>query len=207
MSAVLLLSGGVESSVLLAMESPTVVPVFIDYAQRASKREYAAAQAQCESHGLVLRRLDLSQVGNSIRATQNHKLHVPLPHRNLVALAVGLSYATALGARRLLLALNREDQETYPSAAGEFISGFRALAAELGEVRLETPIAHLGKAQIVAEGARLKIDFAQTWSCLLGYAMPCQRCTQCRNRAAAFAAARITDTRLPADQTGSGPPP
>lgn len=200
MSAVLLLSGGVESSVLLAMEAPAVMPVFIDYAQRAAKREYAAAQAQCRRLGLELRRLDVSQVGDGIRATQTHKLHVPLPHRNLVALALGLSYATAVGASRLLLALNREDQQAYPSAAAEFVSAFAALAAKLGAVMLETPIAHLGKAQVVAEGARLNIDFSQTWSCLLDYAMPCRRCSQCRNRAAAFDAARIDDTSLRADE-------
>lgn len=199
MSAVLLLSGGVESSVLLAMEAPRVLPVFIDYAQRAVQREYAAAQAQCERHGLTLRRLDVSQVGDSVRAIQAHKLHVPLPHRNLVALALGLSYATAVRATRLLLALNREDGKAYQSAATAFVEGFAALACQLGEVRLETPLADLGKADIVAHGARLNLDFAQTWSCLLGYAMPCRRCSQCRARAAAFASAGIDDSLLARD--------
>ena len=196
MSAVLLLSGGLESSVLLAMEAPGVFPVFIDYAQRAVKREYAAAQSQCARHGLALRRLDLSQVGDSVRATQEHKLHVPLPHRNLVALALGLSYATAIGASRLLLALNRDDREAYPSATTGFVEGFAALACQLGEVKPETPVADLGKAEVVAMGARLNVDFARTWSCLLGYAMPCQRCSQCRARAAAFASAGINDSLL-----------
>lgn len=197
MSAVLLLSGGIESSVLLAMQAQGTAPLFMDYAQRAAAREYAAAKAQSTQHGLELRRLDLSGVGDSVRAAQEYKQHVPLPHRNLVALAVALSYASALGVRRLLLALNREDGQAYPSASPGFIRAFASMAAKLGDFSLETPIAHLSKAQIIAMGRDLNVNFSQTWSCLLGYSLPCHRCNQCRNRAAAFVAAGIVDPLTP----------
>ena len=194
MSAVLLLSGGVDSSVLLAREEKNFIfPLFIDYGQRAAKREHAAATAQCGRLRLRLRRLDLSQAGDVFRAEQEHKLHVPLPHRNLVALALGLSFAANSGAQRLLLALNREDAGAYPSATPAFIDAFAAVARKLGEFALETPLAQLSKAQVIAEGIRLNVNFAQTWSCLLGYAMPCRRCSQCRSRASAFAAAGFKD--------------
>lgn len=194
MSAVLLLSGGVESSVLLAREAKNAIsPLFIDYSQRAAKREQQAASAQCARYGLKLFRLDLSQTGDEFRRAQQQKLHVPLPHRNLVALALGVSFAANIGAARLLLALNREDTAAYPSASLPFISAFSVLTQLLGEPSIETPLAELRKAEIIAEGIRLNVNFAQTWSCLLGYAMPCRRCSQCRSRASAFATAEIPD--------------
>lgn len=194
MSAVLLLSGGIESSVLLAREAKSLTyTLFIDYGQRAARREQAAAEAQSARHGVQLRRLDLSSVGDEFRGLHEYKLHVPLPHRNLVALALALSFAANAGARRILLALNRADTLAYPSASPDFVAAFAALARTLGDFSLETPLIELGKAEIIAEGIRLNVNFAQTWSCLLGYAMPCRRCSQCRNRAAAFAAARVPD--------------
>lgn len=199
MSAVLLLSGGIESSVLLAREAHySVSPLFIDYAQRAAKREYQAALAQCERHGLGLRRVDLSRLGDAFRAGQERKLHVPLPHRNLVALALGLSFAANIGATRLLLALNREDTSAYVSASAAFINRFSALAQTLGDFAVETPLVTLSKAEAIAEGKRQNVDFAQTWSCLLGHATPCRRCNQCRSRAAAFAAAGVKDALIEA---------
>lgn len=199
MSAVLLLSGGIESSVVLAREAHNpVVPLFVDYAQRAAKREYQAAAAQCKRHGLALQRLDMSCIGDAFRAGREHKLHVPLPHRNLVALALGLSFAANIGASRLLLALNREDTFAYASASLAFIDRFSALAQTLGEFSVETPLVTSSKVEVIVEGKRHNVDFAQTWSCLLGYAMPCRRCNQCRSRAAAFAAAGVKDALIDA---------
>lgn len=189
MSAVLLLSGGIDSAVLLARERAaqrTPLSVFIDYGQRAAQREWAAASQQAQLAGSALTRLDLSQLGNAFREQREHKLHVPLPHRNLVALALGVSYAANVGATQVLLALNRDDENAYPSAGKSFIGAFRAVAASLGDFDIATPLVELDKRQVVEAGIALGVNFAQTWSCLLGYAMPCRRCNQCRSRAAAL---------------------
>ena len=189
MSGVLLLSGGIDSAVLLAREraaGQTPASLFIDYGQRAATQEWAAASAQACSAGSPLSRLDLSQVGDVFRAQREQKLHVPLPHRNLVALALGLSYAANTGATRVLLALNADDANAYPSAGTPFIAAFRAVAQSLGEFEVATPLIGMDKRAVVAAGIALGVNFAQTWSCLLGYAMPCRRCSQCRSRAAAF---------------------
>ncbi len=195
MSSVLLLSGGVESATLLhEHRAEDLRAVFVDYGQRAARAEHAAAQWQCDAAGVNLIGLDMHAVGEAFRAGQSQKWHVPLPHRNLVALSVGLSYATQVQAHRLYLALNAEDASAYPSASNDFIAAFRAMARTLGEVTLLTPYATLSKAQVIVHGRRLGgVDYRRTYSCLLGHATHCGRCPQCLKRRAAFDEAGVIE--------------
>lgn len=187
---VLLLSGGVESATLLHdQRRPGLRALFLDYGQRAARAEHAAAQWQCGRAGVPLVALDMGAVGDAFRAGQSQKWHVPLPHRNLVALSVALSYATQMQAPALYLALNADDAQAYPSASGAFVAAFGALARTLGNVALFTPYADLTKAQVIARGRALGVDYARTYSCLLGYAQHCGHCPQCLKRRAAFAEA------------------
>lgn len=187
---VLLLSGGVESATLLHQHrAEDLRAVFIDYGQRAARAERAAAQWQCRAAGVGLVDLDMRAVGDAFRAGQSQKWHVPLPHRNLVALSLGLSYATQVQARVLYLALNADDALAYPSASREFVTAFQATARALGEVSLATPYAAFSKAQVIAHGLQLGVDYVHTYSCLLGHARQCGRCPQCLKRRAAFAEA------------------
>jgi len=188
MSDVILLSGGIESSTLLYQQytQSELHPVFIDYGQRAGAQEYRAAQGLCIQLGLTLKKLDMAQTGHDFRAGQSRKLHVPLPHRNLIALSLGLSYATQIGAKRILLALNLEDTLAYPSASTAFIAKFQAMANILGNFEIATPLATLTKAQIIRQGITLGVNYAQTYSCLLGYPRHCGHCPQCLHRREAF---------------------
>ena len=184
MSDVILLSGGIESSTLLYKQytQNELHPVFIDYGQRAGAQEYHAALELCTQLGLQLKKLDMAQTGHDFRAGQSKKLHVPLPHRNLIALSLGLSYATQIGAERLLLALNLEDTLAYPSATTAFIEKFQAMANVLGSFEIATPLCTFSKAEIIRQGIMLGVDYAQTYSCLLGYALHCGHCPQCLHR-------------------------
>lgn len=193
--AVLLLSGGVESVTLLhEHRADGLRAMFIDYGQRAARAEHAAARWQGTATGVELVHLDMHRVGEAFRAGQSRQWHVPLPHRNMVALSVGLSYATEVQARELYLALNREDTQTYPSASLDFVAAFEAMTRTLGEVTLRTPYTTLTKAQIIARGARLGVDYRHTYSCLLGHARQCGGCPQCQKRRAAFAEAGVIES-------------
>lgn len=193
--SVLLLSGGIESATLLRLEHrrTQVWPLFVDYGQRAAARERACARAQCSALDLELKELDMAAVGEGFRAGQSHKLHVPLPHRNLPILSLALSYAAQCGARSLALALNREDLHAYPSAGEPFLAQFAALAQTLQGCDLRLPLMHLDKAAIVRLGIELGVDYGQSYSCLLGYERQCGACPQCEKRRAAFAAAGVDD--------------
>lgn len=195
-ASVLLLSGGVESSTLLAQLAQggeQVQGLFVDYGQRGAREERRAAAAQCEPLGVELVPLDLAQAGEIFRRGQERKAHVPLPHRNLVALALGVSYATNLGTRRLYLAANREDTRDYPSSSHAFLAQFRLLMGLLGDVELRTPYLDLSKADVVRRGLELGVDFDATYSCMVGYPVHCGRCSQCVRRKAAFAEAGIEE--------------
>jgi len=191
-ASVLLLSGGVESATLLhqlAQGGEPVQGLFVDYGQRGAGEERRAAGRQCEPLGVELVQIDLSRVGATFRRGQERKAHVPLPHRNLVAVSIALSYATNLGAQRVYLAVNHGDALEYPSASHAFLAQFRLIAGLLGEVELRTPYLDLSKADVVRRGLELGVDFDSTYSCLLGYPVHCGRCPQCLARRAAFGAA------------------
>jgi 7-cyano-7-deazaguanine synthase len=188
MPEVILLSGGIESTTLLHRETAhrQLLPLFIDYGQRAAQQELSAARHQCELLQQELKVLDMARIGEAFREGQSRKLHVPLPHRNLVALSLALSHATQLEANGVLIALNREDTTAYPSASEAFLEQFRSLAATLGSIAIEAPLIHQLKSEIVRAGMEAHIDYTRTYSCLLGYAQHCGQCPQCRNRQRAF---------------------
>jgi 7-cyano-7-deazaguanine synthase len=195
-ASVLLLSGGIDSATLLhqlAADGEPVQALFIDYAQRAAAQERAAAHAQCGELGVELVPLELGNLGEIFRRGQDRKLHVPIPHRNLVALSIGLSYAANLGARKLYLALNLDDTADYASASHAFLAQFRLICGLLGDVRLATPLVSLAKREVIQRGAALGVDYAIAYSCLLGYPMHCGRCPQCRKRREAFRQAGIDE--------------
>ena len=195
-ASVLLLSGGIESTTLLhqlAAEGEPVQALFIDYSQRAAAQESTAAHVQSGELGVELVPLELGNVGEIFRRGQDRKLHVPLPHRNLVALSIGLSYAANQGARKLYLAVTLDDTVDYASASHAFLAQFRLICGLLGDVRLATPFVGLTKREVIKRGIALGVDYATTYSCLLGYAVHCGRCPQCQKRREAFQQAGIEE--------------
>lgn len=193
--SVLLLSGGVESATLLHLlaEEQVVFPLFVDYGQRAASAERAAARAQCDRLDLSLHELDMAAVGEGFRASQDRKLHVPIPHRNLVILGLAISYAAHCKARSVALALNREDTAAYASASTRFIEHLRQLATDLDDLAIETPLIGSSKSEIIERGLSRGVDYSLSYSCLLGYEQQCGACPQCEKRRAAFAALGLED--------------
>lgn len=193
---VLLLSGGVDSVTLLYKLAESGVPVqalFLDYGQRGARHERIAAEFFCEPLGVEVVPLDLAQIGERFRSIQSRKAHIPLPHRNLVALSIGLSYAANLGARRLFIALTKEDTLAMPSASHPFLAQFRLMCGLLGETQLATPFVDEGKADVIRQGIALGIDYSSAYSCMVGQPVHCGRCRQCITRREAFREAGIEE--------------
>ena len=195
MAEIILLSGGIESSTLLHIlhHQTEMHAVFVDYGQRAATQEHEAALAQCAALGLTLIKLDMSSVGDAFRAGQSKKLHVPIPHRNLIVLSLGISYAAQLNVQRVNLAVNLEDTLAYPSASQKFLDQFRSVAQTLGDFDLATPLSTLSKAEIIQRGVQLGADYLHTYSCLLGYNRHCGVCPQCTHRRNAFNSAGVAE--------------
>lgn len=197
----LLLSGGVESAVLLRQllaKGKQPVPLCADYAQRAAREELRAAQAACRHAGIAEPQvLDLRAEGEAFWRANG--LHVPLPHRNLVLLSLGLGWATTHCCTELALGLNKDDfakdaefagtvgAVRYTTGTRRFVEDFRRLAATVAPgIEVTLPQAELTKHQVVLEGLRLGTNLAETYSCMRGRPRHCGACLQCRARREAF---------------------
>ncbi len=131
--------------------------------------------------------------------------HIPVtyvPARNTIMLSVALGWAEVLGAADIFCGVNAVDYSGYPDCRPEFIEAFERLAnlatragVEGAGLRVRAPLQHMSKADIVREGLRLGVDFAQTVSCYLADAQgrACGHCDACRLRAEGFAAAGVPD--------------
>ncbi|HYB33052.1 MAG TPA: 7-cyano-7-deazaguanine synthase QueC [Steroidobacteraceae bacterium] len=215
-SAVVLLSGGLDSATALAIareQGFICYALSVDYGQRhASELEAARRVARdggAREHRIM--RVDLAGIGGSaltdpaIAVPQEPTTGVPVtyvPARNSIMLSLGLAWAEVLGARDLFIGVNVLDSSGYPDCRPEFIAAFGALAAlatkagvEGHPCRIHTPLIRWSKAEIIRTGTRLGVDYAQTVSCYQADAQgrACGRCDSCRLRRAGFSAAGLPD--------------
>ena len=156
--------------------------------------ERRASEAQCAALQLTLETLDAASLGAEFRERAGKDRHVPFPHRNLVILAIALSYAHERACARICLSINRDDTADHPAATEAFIEAFRATAAALDKrFEIATPLIALRKPEVIHLGTSLGVDFSKTYSCLLGRERHCGACPQCVARKGAFAKAGVLE--------------
>lgn len=215
MSAVVLLSGGLDSAVTLAIarQSYRCYCLTVDYGQR-HQAELNAAQRVAKSLGAAEHKqitVDLSLFGGS--ALTDESIAVPLtespgipatyvPARNTILLALALAYAETSRATHIFIGANAIDYPGYPDCRPEYIAAFQQLAnvatksAVEGErVTIHAPLIALSKERIIRRGVELGVDFSDTVSCYRATkdGLACGLCDSCRFRAQGFRAAGIAD--------------
>lgn len=217
-TAVVLLSGGLDSSVVLAMaidQGYRVHALTVDYGQR-HQRELDAARAMAKYHGVDQKtvRVDLSAFGGS--ALTDGLIKIPagtpeeeigssipptyVPARNTVFISMAASWAEALDAEAVFIGANSVDYSGYPDCRPEFIEAMQR-AIEMGTkrgvegdpIRIEAPILRSSKADIVRRGLELDVPFRLTWSCYRGRLKACGHCDSCQLRLRGFADAGAVD--------------
>jgi 7-cyano-7-deazaguanine synthase len=218
--AVVLVSGGMDSAVVLAIareQGYETYALSVAYGQRhTSELEAAARNARAigaVEHKVVA--VDLRSIGGSALtadiAVPEHAKGEPfdpgipvtyVPARNTIMLSIALGWAEVLGAADIFCGVNAVDYSGYPDCRPEFIAAFETLAnratkagVEGAGIRVYAPLLRMGKDAIVREGLRLGVDFAQTVSCYQADAegRACGRCDACRLRAEGFARAGVPD--------------
>lgn len=222
-TAIVLLSGGLDSATVLAQASRDgyrCLTMSFAYGQRhdaelEASRRVATALGSAE-HRLV--EIDLAVFGGS--ALTDPDLAVPegptegipityVPARNTIFLSYALGWAEVTGARDIFIGVNAVDYSGYPDCRPDFVASFEAMAnlatragVEGERITIHTPLIDLSKAQIVTLGTELGVDYGMTVSCYQARddGAACGRCDACRLRAEGFQAADIVDpTRYVAD--------
>ena len=214
--AVVLLSGGLDSTTVLAIaKARGFLPYALSfrYGQR-HQGEIAAAQAvaaQLGAAGHVIIDIDLRVFGGSALTAE---LAVPkdrppeelgragdipityVPARNTIFLSYALAYAEVLGAADLFLGINAVDYSGYPDCRPEYLRAFQRLAdlatragVQGRRLRVHAPLLKLSKAQIIKRGLALGVDYGLTRSCYdpRSDGAACGRCDSCQLRLAGFA--------------------
>lgn len=220
-NAVLLLSGGLDSytaGAIARAEGFRLHALTVRYGQRHA-REVDAARAVGSALGVVRHieiAVDLSAFGGSSLTSdapvpKDRPLdtsEIPstyVPARNTVFLSLALAWAEVLAAHDLFIGVNALDYSGYPDCRPEYIAAFEQLASLAtargvhGErFRIHAPLQHMTKAQIIARGIELGLDYGLTHSCYdpPPDGRPCGRCDSCVLRAAGFAQAGVPDPLL-----------
>lgn len=188
MSLVNLVSGGLDSTLIGVMareEGLKTYPLFIDYGQRAARKEWDACQQVHSQLELPMpTRMDLSGFGHVIHSgLTSDRLDVKedafTPGRNLLFLLMGSAYAYQVGAPSVSIGLLAESFSLFPDQRSGFIAeAERAIESALGgPIRVVTPLSGFSKEDVV-NLAREKGIFG-TYSCHVGGSEPCGRCISC----------------------------
>ncbi|MFK7787907.1 MAG: 7-cyano-7-deazaguanine synthase QueC [Phycisphaeraceae bacterium] len=226
-SAVVLLSGGLDSATTLAIANDqgyTCHAISFDYGQKQRVELQAAAHLAktmgAASHRTV--RVDLGAFGGS--ALTDDTMTVPkdrsdddiahgipvtyVPARNTVFLSYALGLAEVLDAHDIFIGVNAVDYSGYPDCRPEFVEAFQTLAnlatkagVEGQAITVHAPLIELTKPQIIEQGLSLGVDYAQTHTCYdpTEDDKPCEHCDACHLRIAAFKSLGMVDPALEID--------
>ncbi|MDZ7342751.1 MAG: 7-cyano-7-deazaguanine synthase QueC [candidate division KSB1 bacterium] len=221
--AVVLLSGGIDSTTTLAIarnQGFEIYAISFQYGQR-HQRELEAARAVAAFLG-VIRHLvvavDLRAIGGSAltselavpksRDIQAISAAIPVtyvPARNIIFLSIALAWAETIAARDIFIGANVVDYSGYPDCRPEFIAAYETMAnlgtragAEGQPFKIHAPLIRMTKADIIRTGHHLGVDYSLTFSCYdpLPNGKPCGACDSCQWRQKGFQEAGIADPLL-----------
>jgi 7-cyano-7-deazaguanine synthase len=217
--AVVLVSGGIDSTTMLAIcvkQGFEAYALSFDYGQR-HQNEIAAAQQiarALRAHEHRVAKIDLRIFGGSAltgeiavpkrRSEEEMARGIPItyvPARNTIFLAYALAWAEVLGAHDIFIGVNAIDYSGYPDCRPEFIHAFEKLArlatksgSEGTYFQIHAPLISMSKAEIIRKGTRLGVDFSLTHSCYdPADGLACGECDSCQLRLKGFREAGLDD--------------
>ncbi len=212
MKVVVLCSGGMDSVTALhwaRWRHEVRAVLSFDYGSKHNHREIPFAAEHAEKLGLAHQTIELGFIGQLFASdllksggdipeghyADANMQRTVVPFRNGVMLSIAAGFAESAGAEGLVVAAHTGDHAIYPDCRKDFMNAMGD-AIRLGTyagLRLLRPFIALDKAGIAAEGARLGVDFARTWSCYKGGEFHCGRCGTCVERREAFQRAGMKD--------------
>jgi 7-cyano-7-deazaguanine synthase len=215
--AVILLSGGLDSTTVLAIAKSQGYECYalsFDYGQKQKSELNSAIEIaksyQVKEHRIM--KVSLSDIGGS--ALTDKSINIPdykksseipityVPARNTIFLSLALAWSEIIGSNDIFIGVNSVDYSGYPDCRPEYIEAFEKMAnlatknAVMGKkVTIHTPLIYLNKVEIIVEGQKLGVDYSKTITCYrandLGEA--CGRCDACELRKIGFKNAGFVD--------------
>ena len=219
MKAVILLSGGLDSSTVLykaLADGCKCYPISFDYQQR-HRKELDSAISLAKEAGVVKHQIvkfDLTQWGGSAltdnsmdlpqeRSLEEMSQEIPItyvPARNTIFLSFALAYAETIAAKRVYIGVNALDYSGYPDCRPDYIRAMQEVfrlgtkqGCEGNPIQIIAPLIDLKKTEIIQLGNKLGVPWELTWSCYTGDDVACGVCDSCRLRLTAFGELGLTD--------------
>ena len=213
--AVVLLSGGLDSCVTMAIarETHNVALLHVGYAQRTQTREYNSFRSIAryykvpETRTLALELDFLRKIGGSSLTDLNIPVDkgntsrdIPtsyVPFRNTHLLSIAVSWAEVIKAKSIYIGAVQQDSPDYPDCRAEYYEAYNRLV-EVGtkpstNIKVVTPLLNMNKSEIVKKGIELAAPLQLTWSCYERNDKACGHCQSCHLRLKAFADAGVKD--------------
>ncbi len=214
-SALVLFSGGLDSTTMLAMiksDGYEITALTINYNQRhVSEIDFSKKSlSQLQINKQIIFDLDLSKIGGSaltddIPVPIDSNDNIPttyVPARNTIFLSLASSFAERLNISDIFIGANIIDYSGYPDCRPEFIKSFEKtinlgtkLGVEGSHFRIHTPLIKMTKAEIITKGHSLGVDYSLTLSCYnpTDSGLACGKCDSCKFRKDGFKDAGLPD--------------
>lgn len=210
---IIVLSGGMDSvTMLYEFASEIKVAVSFDYGSKHNAKEIPFAALHCQQLGIQHIVIPLDFMTRYFKSSllmggedipegnyddENMKSTV-VPFRNGIMLSVAAGLAESHGLKRLFIANHFGDHAIYPDCRAGFIKAMSEAVSEgtYEHIRIEAPYTGISKTDIAKRGAKLGINYAETWSCYKGGEKHCGKCGTCMERKEAFREAGLTDPTI-----------
>ena len=200
MNIVCLLSGGIDSVVLLfrlKKSNHDIIPLFINYGQKSFKKELESATTACQMLDLDLEKIDvsgLSSIPSGLTNSDYSPIDYPLfPARNMVLLSIAASFAVSKSIQ--IIGIGVLGDSNFPDQTKAFLDAAElALSSSIGtNMKILAPLSTLNKLEVVRLAKENDIPLAFTYSCYSGSEKPCNECLSCKDRQQSFQLEGILD--------------
>jgi len=212
--AIVLISGGLDSCVTAAIanEGYRLAFLHVNYGQRTEKRELKSFSDIADYYRISNRLITdisyLKHIGGSSLTDPSRQVpkgspksgEIPntyVPFRNTHLIAIAVSWAEVIGAKKIFIGATEVDSSGYPDCRKRYFEAYNRLVREgtkpETEIEIVTPLINLEKGEIIKKGVQLKAPLQLTWSCYVSEDIACGRCQSCILRLEGFRSAGVVD--------------
>lgn len=213
--AIVLISGGLDSCVTAAIanEGYRLAFLHVNYGQRTEKRELKSFSDIADYYRISNRLITdisyLKHIGGSSLTDPSRQVpkgspksgEIPntyVPFRNTHLIAIAVSWAEVIGAKKIFIGATEVDSSGYPDCRKRYFEAYNRLVREgtkpETEIEIVTPLISLKKGEIIKKGVQLKAPLQLTWSCYVSEDIACGRCQSCILRLEGFRSAGVVDS-------------